>query len=211
MTSALKERTVRFYIHTYGTYLEGDTVNAQNATVRGKGRQDHGYRRWGFTVVATVVSTYALDAVATASGLLLAATNILDGLDHLILLVILASTYVAWGAGLRVNVGANWSLLEANGTSTSAPSKAAYDLAKLRTRSIRARRFAAAIGYVGTEAAKELPYYAGAYGAVILTDSVSSADALVFLAGANLGAAVYEYGLGNITRAYLRRSTRTAP
>jgi hypothetical protein len=188
------------------------TVDPQDAIVRVKARHTgHGYRRWGLTVVATVVSTYALDAVATASGLLLAATTLLEGMDHLVLLAILAGTYVAWGAGLRVNLGANWLLLEATGTSSSAPSKAAYELAKLRTRSIRARRFAAAIGYVGTEAAKELPYYAGAYGAVILSDSVSSADAVVFLAGANLGAAVYEYGLGNITRAYLRRSTRTSP
>ena len=90
-------------------------------------------------------------------GPILAATTILEGMDHLVLLAILAGTYVAWGAGLRVNLGANWLLLEATGTSSSAPSKAAYELAKLRTRSIRARRFAAAIGYVGTEAAKELP------------------------------------------------------
>ena len=39
----------------------------------------------------------------------------------------------------------------------------------------------------------------------MLTDSVSSNDALIFLAGANLGAAVYEYGLARLTRAFLRR------
>ena len=33
----------------------------------------------------------------------------------------------------------------------------------------------------------------------MLTESVSSADALIFLAGANLGAAAYEYGLAGVT------------
>jgi hypothetical protein len=49
-----------------------------------------------------------------------------------------------------------------------------------------------------------VPYYAGAFGAVLLSDSVSSSDALIFLAGANLGAAAYEYGLARITRAFLQ-------
>ena len=52
-----------------------------------------------------------------------------------------------------------------------------------------------------------MPYYAGAFGAAVLTDTVSSNDALVFLAGANLGAAAYEYGLGRLTRAFLARRT----
>ena len=67
------------------------------------------------------------------------------------------------------------------------------------------QRFAAGAGYVATELAKEAPYYAGAFGAVLVTDSVSTNEALVFLAGANLGAAGYEYGLARITRALLRR------
>jgi hypothetical protein len=49
-----------------------------------------------------------------------------------------------------------------------------------------------------------MPYYAGASGAMLLTDSVSSADAIVFLGGANLGAAGYEYGLARATRAFIR-------
>jgi hypothetical protein len=106
---------------------------------------------------------------------------------------------VVWGAGLRVNLRANWALLEQTGTSTNALSKAGYDLLKRP----RARRVAAAAGYVGTELAKEVPYYVGAFGAAVLTDSVSSDDALIFLAGANLGAAAYEYGLARLTRAYL--------
>jgi hypothetical protein len=38
----------------------------------------------------------------------------------------------------------------------------------------------------------------------VLSDSVSSNDAIVFLAGTNLGAAGYEYGLARVTRSVLR-------
>ena len=94
----------------------------------------------------------------------------------------LALSYVAWGAGLRRNLSANWALLEQTGTSTNALSKAAHDLAALRGWRPRTRRLAGATGYVATELAKEAPYYAGAFGAALVSDSVSSGDAIVFLA-----------------------------
>ncbi|MET0510278.1 MAG: hypothetical protein ABW135_01160 [Thermoleophilaceae bacterium] len=160
-------------------------------------------RRWAITLLATAISTYALDGVATVAGVLLAASHVLRGLDYPLLLVLLAGTYLLWGAALRVNLKANWTLLEETGTSTNLASKAGYELAKLRHGNLHTQRIASASGYVGTEIAKELPYYAGAFGAVFLSDSVSSTDALVFLAGTNLGAAAYEYGLARITRAFL--------
>jgi len=86
------------------------------------------------------------------------------------------------------------------GASTNLLSKAAYELAPARR-----RRLAASAGYVCTELAKEIPYYAGAFGANVATDAVSANDALVFLAGANAGAALYEYGLARLTRAFLAR------
>lgn len=176
------------------------------------GREDGASRarKWAITLAATAVSTYALDAVATAAGLLLAASHVLGGLDRGVVLVFLAGTYVLWGAGLRVNLEANWTLLEKTGTSTNVVSKAAYDLAKLGTSSVRAQRIASAAGYAGTELAKEAPYYAGAFGTALLSDSVSSTDALIFLAGANLGAAAYEYGLARMTRAFLLLKSRRA-
>ena len=61
-----------------------------------------------------------------------------------------------------------------------------------------------------TEVVKELPYYAGAFGAVLLSDAISSKDAVIFLGGANLGAAAYEYGLGRLTGVFLRRRERHA-
>lgn len=167
-------------------------------------------RRWLFTVVATILSAYALDATATAAGLLLAASQLLHGLDHGAVLLFLAATYVAWGAGLRVNLRANWALLEDTGTSTNVLSKAAYDVVRLRSGSARARRIAADAGYVVTELAKETPYYAGAFGAALLTDSISANDALIFLGGANLGAAAYEYGLAQAVRAILPRTRAPA-
>jgi NNMT/PNMT/TEMT family len=158
---------------------------------------------WLITLAATAASTYALDAVAMAAGVLLVASQLLSGLDHVLVLVFLAATYVLWGVSLRANLGANWSLLNRTGTSTNALSKAAFDL--VRRRGARAQRIAAATGYVATELAKEAPYYAGAFGAVALTDTVSSTDALIFLAGANLGAGAYEYGLARLTRGLLVR------
>jgi hypothetical protein len=171
-------------------------------------------KRWAVTLTATVASTYLLDAVATAAGVALAASQLLRGLDHWAVVAFLAATYVVWAAGLRVNLAANWALLEETGTSTSALSKAAYDLAGYGRRGVRVRRLASQVGYVATELVKEIPYYAGAFGAALLTDTVSSNDALVFLAGANLGAAAYEYALGRLTRVFLRMrhgSARAAP
>jgi hypothetical protein len=162
------------------------------------------------TLAATAASTYLLDMVATAAGLALAASHLLRGVDHWIVVAFLVASYVVWAAGLRVSLAANWTLLEETGTSTSAVSKAAYDLAGLGRRSDRVRRIASQAGYVSTELAKEIPYYAGAFGAALLSDSVSSNDALVFLAGANLGAAAYEYALGRLTRAFLRLRSRHA-
>ena len=164
--------------------------------------------QWAVTIAATVASTYALDAVATVAGLGLAASGLLRGLGHMQVLLFLASTYLIWGLGLHANLKANWALLLETGTSTNALSKAAYDLIKLRTASERVQRFAASVGYTGTELAKEAPYYAGAFGAVLFTDSVSANDAIIFLGGANLGAAVYEYGLARLVRAFLKFAPR---
>jgi hypothetical protein len=110
-----------------------------------------------------------------------------------------------WGAGMRMNLAANWALLARTGTSTNVLSKAAHDVARARDAGPRARRFAASAGYVLTEVAKELPYYVGASGVASLSDAVSAGDAIVFLAGTNLGAAMYEYGLARATRTFLRR------
>jgi hypothetical protein len=150
------------------------------------------------------VSTYALDGVATAAGVLLVASQLLEGAERGLLLAVLAATYVLWGAGLRAGMGANWTLLGATGASTNVLSKAAFDLARRRTASVRAQRIAAAVGYLATELVKEIPYYAGAFGAAAVAEGVGSTEALVFLAGTNVGAAAYEYGLARITRALLR-------
>ncbi len=164
---------------------------------------------WMITLAATAASTYALDAVATAAGVLLVASGLLSGLDHSLVLAFLAATYVLWGVALRANLGANWLLLRRTGTSTNVLSKAAFELTGRR--GARVQRVAAGAGYVATELAKEAPYYAGAFGAAALTNSVSSNDALLFLAGTNLGAAAYEYVLARLTRRLLRRRTARPP
>ncbi|HWM18933.1 MAG TPA: hypothetical protein VNO51_04555, partial [Ilumatobacteraceae bacterium] len=88
--------------------------------------------RWAVTVAATAASTWALDAVAAATGVLLAASHALDGASRGVVLGFLAATYLVWGAGLRVNLMSNWRLLEETGTSTNALSKAMFDLTRLR-------------------------------------------------------------------------------
>jgi hypothetical protein len=159
---------------------------------------------WVVTLLATVASTYALDAFATAVGGGLAASGLLAAVDRTTLLCFLALTYVTWAVGLRANLAANWALLTRTGISTNLVSKAAYDVARRRDAGPRALRLAASGGYVLTEAIKEIPYYAGAFGATLATHAVTTTDALVFLAGTNVGAAVYEYGAARVTRALLR-------
>lgn len=159
--------------------------------------------RWLVTITATVVSTWALDTVATACGLLVAATPVLDGSSRGIVVAFLAATYAVWVIGLRVNLTANCRLLEETGTSTNVLSKLLFDVARRRSASQRIVRVASMTGYVIVEIAKEAPYYVGAFGTALVSDAVDATDALVFLGGANLGAAMYEYGLGRLTRTYL--------
>ena len=169
---------------------------------------DPGRRAWIVTLVATIASTYALDAFATAVGGALAASGLLGGLDPLALLGVLAGTYLLWAIGLRASLAANWTLLTSTGVSTNVVSKAAHDIARGRHAGLRAQRVAASGGYLLTEAAKEVPYYAGAFGASLLSGAVTTAGAIVFLAGTNVGAAVYEYGAARVTRAFLRSRRR---
>ncbi|MDG4820273.1 guanitoxin biosynthesis pre-guanitoxin forming N-methyltransferase GntF [Asanoa sp. WMMD1127] len=161
---------------------------------------------WIVTLVATAVSAYALDAVAAASGLVTA--GVLGALSFESALVLLVASYGIWAVGLAANLRANGALLAATGTSTNVLSKAAYEAT--RRRGARTSRVAAAIAYAGTEVVKELPYYLAAFGAAASTDAVTSTDALVFLAGANLGAALYEYGLARLSRVIVRRRRRFA-
>jgi hypothetical protein len=160
-------------------------------------------RQWLITLAATALSTYALDATATAAGLLLVATGLLGGLHTAAAAGLLAASYGLWALGIRANLRANWELLCCTGTSTNAFSKAAFELA--RHRGARARRYAASLGYVLTELAKETAYYAGAAGATAFTDAITSVDAMVFLAGTNAGAAVYEAAVAYGTRTVLAR------
>jgi hypothetical protein len=157
-------------------------------------------RLWIITAGATFASTYLLDMIATAAGLAAAASGLQVRLSHTELIALLAGSYLVWGAGLWANLGANRELLEATGISTNIVSKAAFGLTQRWTPDVRARRAAAAVGYAGTEIVKEIPYYLGAFGAALAADAVSAPDALMFLAGTNIGAAAYEYGLCRLVR-----------
>ncbi|GIF51485.1 NNMT/PNMT/TEMT family protein [Asanoa ferruginea] len=159
---------------------------------------------WTVSLAATAASAYALDAVAAAAGASLVAVGLLDGVAQEWVMVFLVASYAIWAVGLRTNLRANGALLAATGTSTNVLSKAAFDVTRRRARRGSTARLAAAVAYAGTEVAKETPYYLAAFGAAAATDAITSTDALVFLAGANLAAAGYEYGLGRLTGAFLR-------
>lgn len=162
-------------------------------------------KKWSATIVANAVSTYALDMVSTAAGIALVASGMLSSLDFGSAAFILAISYLLWVGGLSKSLSANWRLLETTGTSTNLLSKLAYDLAGLRAARVGLRRFLSAAGYLLFELAKESPYYFGAFGLALASDTVSGEEALVFLAGANAGAATYEYGLGWSTRLLLKK------
>jgi hypothetical protein len=161
---------------------------------------------WAVSLAATAASTYALDACAAAAGAGLVATGLLADLDHRSVVAFLLASYTVWVFGLRANLRANGSLLAATGTSTNVLSKLAYDLTRRRFGDGRATRLAAAVAYTGTEVAKEVPYYLAAFGAAAATDAITTDEALVFLGGANLGAAFYEVALARLTRAVLARN-----
>ena len=163
---------------------------------------------WAVVTAATVVSMCALDVVATATGAVLVASGVLDGASPVAVAGLLAVTYLIWAAGLRVNVIANWCLLEQTGMSTNLLSKLMFELTRRRSSRPRGPRLASAAGYVVTEIAKEVPYYAGAFGIALLSDAVNSTHALVFVAGTNVGAATYEYGLARLSHTFLRRGSR---
>ena len=156
--------------------------------------------RWLLSAGATAASAYTLDALATAAGALLLVSALLDGASQGQLLTLLALSYLVWAAGLRIALAANWSLLQATGTSASLPSLLAYDLVRRRTDRVRLHRLAAGTGYIGTELAKEAPYYLAAFGAAALSSELTTDDALIFLIGTNLGAAAYECALGLTVR-----------
>jgi NNMT/PNMT/TEMT family len=198
-----------------GVYLnvEDQSVATLDVTVHGDcpfGLHLSKTKRWLITLAATAASTYTLDAVATAAGLILVASHALRDLDGFPAHFFLASTYLVWGAGLRLSLTENWALLERTGMSANVLSKIAYDIFKRRTKSERVQKFVADAGYVGAELAKEAPYYVGAIGFVLLSDSVTATEAIIFLGGANLGAAAYEYGLARMTRAFLCRANAPA-
>ena len=166
--------------------------------------------RWTVTIGATVLSMWVLDLVATGTGLVLAWTGVLAGRSAATLAALLVASYVLWGVGLARNLRANNRLLAATGTSTNALSKVGFDIVRARGGRDRRAGAVAAAGYVLTEVAKEAPYYVAAYGAAAFSDHVDGGDALVFLVGANLGAALYEWSVAHLTGAFLDARARRA-
>ena len=171
--------------------MDGANVEAAKPPVRAFS----GARRWVTTAAASFITAYALDLFATCLGLLAVASGLLSGIGYVEGLVLLFASYVFWGSGLWAVIKANWALLQRTGACTNILAKAGHDLAVRLGWSLRGRKVAAYVGNTATELAKEAPYYIGAGGFALFTDSVSAIDAIVFLAGANTGAAIYGFAL----------------
>jgi hypothetical protein len=167
-------------------------------------------QRWLATIAAAAASTFALDFVATSAGLILVASELLAGIGHVQALVLAVASYGVWGAGLWAMLGANWELLQRTGASVNIPAKAAYDLAARWKFRPRWRRAVTDLGYLGTELSKEAPYYIGAAGAALFTDTISAVDAIVFIAGANFAAAAYGFLMARGMRLFVRWRIRRA-
>ncbi|WP_162916485.1 hypothetical protein [Dongia deserti] len=157
-------------------------------------------RTWLATIAASIVTAYALEIVATGAGLLVVASGLLGSISHWEALALLLATYLVWGAGLWAMMLANWELLRRTGASANILSKIAHDLVARWTWNARWRRIAAHVGFMATELAKEAPYYLGAAGAALFTASITAVDAIVFLVGANMGAAAYGFTLARSIR-----------
>ena len=164
-----------------------------------------GARRWVTTAAASLLTAYALDLFATSLGLLVVASGLLSGIGYIEALLLLLASYVFWGSGLWAVIKANWALLQRTGACTNILAKVGHDLAMRLGWSLRWRKLAAYVGNVSTELAKEAPYYIGAGGFALFTDSVSAIDAIVFLAGANTGAAIYGFALARGLGFFLAR------
>lgn len=159
-----------------------------------------------------MASSWLLDGLATLVGVAVVAWG---GFDHVpigALVVASIVSYVAWGAGLIFNVNANGRLLATHGVSTNLVSKIVHDVVARRRRSTeRARRVAAASGYVVLELVKEVPFVVGAIGVVAVSDSLATPSFFAFMIGANAAAATYELAVGLGTNRLLRRSSRRQP
>ena len=86
--------------------------------------------RWVVTVVATGISVISLDLMATAVGVMVVTSHVLDGVTHELAIGLLAVTYLLWAGALGKNVVANWRLLELTGACTNLPSKVMFEVAR---------------------------------------------------------------------------------
>ncbi|NJM93136.1 MAG: hypothetical protein HC861_11515, partial [Rhodospirillaceae bacterium] len=181
--------------------MDARNVEAEKPSVRAFS----GARRWGATAAASFITAYALDLFATGLGLLVVASGLLSGIGYVEALLLLLASYVFWGSGLWAVIKANWALLQRTGACTNILAKAGHDLAVRLGWSLGWRKVAAYVGNTATELAKEAPYYIGAGGVALFSDSVSAIDAIVFLAGANAGAAIYGFALARGLGFFLAR------
>ncbi len=167
--------------------------------------------RLAATAAANATSSYALQLVTLAVATGTAALNPFRPLSRPEVALAVAASYSAWIIGLALNAHANWKLLERDGISVSATSKLLHDAAGRAGYARRLRYAASIFGFVVWEAIEEVPWVLGALG---IQAAAANNHGWSFLAGSNIGAAVYnlaQSGLLSRIQARQRRAADTPP
>ncbi len=180
--------------------------------------------RYGITSLSSVASGFTLEAICVPTGVAAATMNPLKEVSFEAALGILGVSYVAWGYGIWTNYNQVWKALQEVGVGTSVWAKVGYDLStaatsrdffkKMPAVSEFLKRGSTLIGFTALELAKELPYYAVAFGGKLAIEQLdlnlyTPNMEISFLAGANLAAALFNsvqaVGIAEALRVYRGR------
>ncbi len=175
--------------------------------------QKNSVLKWAITLPANVASFVILDVFATVVGIAVVQFHPFADVNTSLAVALLVGSYAFWLLGLNNAIQQNERLLKRTGVSTSALSKFAYDTSSKMSNNKRIQKYATATGYVAWELLKEIPYYVAAFAPIVASTlpfipklNYTLHDALAFLAGANIAAGLYEYGLALITKQGLQPS-----
>lgn len=154
--------------------------------------------RYTITGGLTLLSSFGLEVVAIGGATITAGINPFANLDAKYAVGAVVVSYIPYLTSLFKNADQSWKSLQETGISVNIFAKAGYDLSKNITGSQKLQKFSAYSGFLGSELAKEIPWYIGAFaGKEIMSGWVPELYTpnieYAFLAGANVFAAGYLY------------------
>lgn len=169
-------------------YISKDSATKDYEDPRGK---------YAKTALLNIPSYLALTGTAIAGGVIGAAANPLSHVDTKFAVATLAASYLLWGRATYLNAREAWTLLENSEVCTSITAKALYEFSKKHTDNRKIQKAATYTGFVFWTVAEEVPWIMSALVVPELVDELSSTpmanNELSYLAGANVGAAAFNY------------------